>query len=456
MEDEREWVERPLVGTETVTPEDWFARGKALRDKVPASVHDHAAAGSGRPEVAAFFAQSNEGRLPELAELRRERMLASPFTFYRGAAGLMAADLAGTPVSGLSAQLCGDAHAANFGLYGTPDGQIVMDINDFDESVPGPWEWDLKRLAASLVLAGREGGISESACREAAEDSVKGYRRTIRGLAELPFLRAWNALPDKSVLDKARAHDLIDNFAEAAKKAQKNTSARVVAKWTRRIEDHETGKRHHRFVEDPPVLTHVDNATAEAVLAGLVSYVDTLRESRRTLISRYRVSDVAFRVVGTGSVGLRNYVALLHGNSDEDLVLQVKQAQPSALARYLDLPVPEHEGRRIVEGARLVQAETDVLLGWTTIDGVPYIVRQFRNLKGDIDPAGLGKDDLDDYGRLAGALLARAHTRSLHPQLLAGYFEDDEDLDEAIGRYALRYADQTEADHAAFALRHRK
>ncbi|RSN22975.1 DUF2252 domain-containing protein [Streptomyces sp. WAC 05977] len=451
MGDEREWVERPLVGTESVSPEDWFARGKALRDEAPSSAHDHAAAGEKRPSVAEFFARTNEGRLPELVELRRERMLASPFTFYRGAAGLMAADLAGSPSSGLTAQLCGDAHAANFGLYGTPEGQIVMDINDFDESVPGPWEWDLKRLAASLVLAGREGGIGESGCREAAEDAVKSYRRTIRGLAELPFLRSWNALPDASVLSKVKAHDLVDDFEEAAEKARKNTSAKVTAKWTRRIDDHETGLERHRFVEDPPVLTHVDDATAEAIVAGLVSYVDTLRESRRTLVSRYRVSDVAFRVVGTGSVGLRSYVALLHGNSGEDLVLQVKQAVPSALAPFLGLPAPEHEGRRIVEGARLVQAETDILLGWTTIDGLPYIVRQFRNLKGDIDPAELKKDHLDDYGRLAGALLARAHTRSLHPRLLAGYFEDDEDLDEAIGAYAVRYADQTEADFAAFA-----
>lgn len=451
MGDEREWVERPLVGTETVTPEDWFARGKALRGEAPSSAHDHAAAGPDRPDVAEFFARSNEGRLPELVELRRERMLASPFTFYRGAAGLMAADLAGTPVSGLTAQICGDAHAANFGLYGTPEGQIVMDINDFDESVPGPWEWDLKRLAASLVLAGREGGIGEAGCREAAEDAVKSYRRTIRGLAELPFLRAWNALPNASVLSTVKAHDLLDDFEEAAEKARKNTSAKVTAKWTKRIDDHETGLEHHRFVEDPPVLTHVDDATADAVVTGLVSYVDSLRESRRTLISRYRVSDVAFRVVGTGSVGLRSYVALLHGNSGEDVVLQVKQAIPSTLAPHLGLAAPEHEGRRIVEGARLVQAETDILLGWTTIDGVPYIVRQFRNLKGDIDPAELKKDHLDDYGRLAGALLARAHTRSLHPQTLAGYFEDDEDLDEAIGAYAVRYADQTEADHAAFA-----
>ncbi|SDY34413.1 Uncharacterized conserved protein, DUF2252 family [Amycolatopsis xylanica] len=439
---------RALLGSEGVDPEELFDRGRALRDATPAKSHDHDAAGSGRPDALDFVETSNSGRLPELIDLRLERMTASPFAFFRGAAGLMAADLAGTPSSGLNAQLCGDAHAANFGLYGTPDGQIVMDINDFDETVPGPWEWDLKRLAASLVLAGREGGVGESRCAEAAEDAVKSYRRTIRGLAGLPYLRSWNALPDASVLSKVKAHDLIDDFEEAAEKARKNTSAKVAAKWTRRIDDHTTGMKRNRFVEDPPVLRHVDDAVAEAVFGGLVTYVDTLRSSRRNLITRYRVSDVAFRVVGTGSVGLRSYVVLLHGNEDEDLVLQVKEARPSALAPFLDIPAREHEGERIVEGARLVQAETDILLGWTTIGGRPFIVRQFRNLKGDIDPSALNAGHLDDYGRLAGALLARAHTRSLHPQLLAGYFDDDDDLDEAIGRFAVRYADQTEADHA--------
>ncbi|WP_328608061.1 DUF2252 domain-containing protein [Amycolatopsis sp. NBC_00345] len=445
-----DWVERPLVGTTSVEPAELYARGKRLRDSAPVTAHDHAAAAPDRPGAQEYFAASNAGRLPELVELRRERMAASPFTFFRGAAGLMAADLAGTPSSGLAAQLCGDAHAANFGLYGTPEGRIVMDINDFDETVPGPWEWDLKRLAASLVLAGREGGIGDAGCREAAEDAVKSYRRTIRALAELPYLQSWNALPDASVLSKARADELIDDFADAEKKARRNTSAKVVAKWTQQVDDHETGLARHRFVEDPPVLTHVDDATAAAVAGGLVSYVDTLRESRRTLAARYRIADVAFRVVGTGSVGLRSYVVLLHGNDEEDLVLQVKQARPSALAAHLGVPAPEHEGRRIVDGARLVQAESDILLGWTTIDGVPFIVRQFRNLKGAIDPAALRENHLDDYGRLAGALLARAHTRSLHPQLLAGYFADDEHLDEAIGAYAVRYADQTEADHAEF------
>jgi uncharacterized protein (DUF2252 family) len=432
-----------------VEADDVLARGKVLRTVVPSDAHDHGAAGVRRPDVADFIEAGNQGRLPHLVGLRIGRMIASPFAFFRGAAGLMAADLADSPVNGLTAQLCGDAHAANFGLYGTSDGEIVMDINDFDETLPGPWEWDLKRLAASLVLAGREGGVSEGACIDAAEDAVKSYRRTIRDLAEIPFMTSWNALPDKSAVERAKADELLDDFDSAARKARRNTSAKVAAKWTEHLEDHETGIRKRRFVEDPPILTRVDSSVAESVTDGLELYVGSLRESRRNLIMRYAVSDVAFRIVGTGSVGLRSYVALLLGNGDEALVLQLKQAQPSALSPYLRTAAQKHEGKRIVHGARLVQAESDVLLGWTTIDGLPFIVRQFRNLKGDIDPTALGADHLDDYGRLAGALLARAHTRSLDPRLLAGYFEGDDKLDEMIGRYAARYADRTEADHAA-------
>lgn len=430
-----------------VSTDDIVARGKAMRDATPPTSHDHEATSGRRPEVLAYIEASNAGRLPRLLPLRHSRMAASPFAFYRGAAGLMAADLAGTPSSGMHAQLCGDAHAANFGLYGSPNGEIVMDINDFDETAPGPWEWDLKRLATSLVLAGREGDVSEKKCLKAAEDVVKSYRRTVRELAEVPFLRSWNALPDSSIVERAKADELIDDFEKAAKKARKNTSAKIAAQRTEEY-SHTPGESDWRFVEDPPKRTHVDDATADAVIAGLESYVDTLRESRRNLITRYSVSDVAFRVVGTGSVGRRGYIALLRGNGEEALVLQLKEACPSALTDVLEPEPWDHEGHRIVHGARLVQAATDILLGWTTIDGRPFIVRQFRNMKGDIDPTGLDGGHLDDYGRLAGALLARAHTRSLDPRLLAGYFADDSDMDEAVGRYAVRYADRTEADHA--------
>ncbi|WP_024803071.1 DUF2252 domain-containing protein [Nocardia sp. BMG51109] len=427
---------------EWLDSDEAYARGRALQEDDDHREHRDLALPDDRPAIVEFVQASNAGRMPELIPLRIGRMLESPFAFYRGSAALMAGDLAATPSSGLTAQLCGDAHAANFGLYGTADGRIVMDINDFDETAPGPWEWDLKRLVASLVLAGREAGVSENRCEEAAHDAARSYRRTIDHLARLPFLESWTALGDESIIDRAEADALLDDFAKASKKAKKNTSEKVAAKSTKVEESH------WRFVADPPVLTEVSGEVAAEVTDALDGYVETLRESRAHLIKRYAACDVAFRVVGTGSVGLRNYLILLRGNGDEALVLQAKQARPTALREALGLaPVP-HDGRRIVEGARLVQAETDILLGWATIGEHPYIVRQFRNRKGSIDVTELEGNDLDDYGRLAGALLARAHSRSIDPRVLAGYCEDGDRMDSAYARYALAYADRTEADHA--------
>ncbi|MFR9753519.1 DUF2252 domain-containing protein [Nocardia sp. 004] len=437
-----------------VPAEQVRAKGRALRQRVPVDTRDRAATGGHRPDVLDFVEASNAGRLAHLIPLRIGRMITSPFAFYRGTAGLMGADLANGPNSGLTAQLCGDAHAANFGLYGTARGEIIMDINDFDETIAGPWEWDLERLAASLVLAGRTAGASEDDCRTAARDAARSYRLAVDALATMPFMESWNALPDKSVIARTQAEGLIDDFEKAAEKARKNTSAKVVAKWTEHLEDHETGIREHRFVSDPPILTAVDEQVAERVISGLERYAETLRESRRNLLDRFAVSDIAFRIVGTGSVGLHTYVALLHGNEGESLVLQVKQANSAALAPYLPAQLVRHEGERIVRGTRLVQSDTDILLGWTSLspadDGIelPFIVRQFRNFKGKIDPTELPASDLDDYGRLAGALLARAHSRSLDPRLPAGYLDGDERFDEAVAAFAVRYADRAEADHA--------
>jgi uncharacterized protein (DUF2252 family) len=423
--------------------------GHGLRERVAPEEHARHAVAAERPGVVEFVEAGNQGRLPELVGLRVARMVASPFGFLRGSAGLMGVDLAGGPITGVNAQLCGDAHAANFGLYGTADGRIVMDINDFDDTVPGPWEWDLKRLAASLVVAGRVGGVSEKACLRAARDAARAYRRGLAHLAAEPFLQSWTALGDESVIGRAQADALTDDFAAAAKKAVGNTSARVAERVTHRSDEHGW-----RFVPDPPLLSAVDDQTRDEVLAGLARYPGTLRESRRELIARYDPLDVAFRVVGTGSVGLRSYVVLLHGNGDEALILQVKQAQPPSLGGVLGLEPAAHDGQRIVDGARLVQADSDILLGWTTIGGRSYIVRQFRNRKADIDAAALGGDHLDDYGRLAGTLLARAHTRSTDPRVLDGYCSWEpgdphgKAFDKAIGRFAVAYADQTERDHA--------
>lgn len=430
------------------SPGDWLdpdearAAGRTLRRRAQAGSGPVRTVPPGRSRVVDYLDATNRDRLPELVPERMRRMAASPFSFLRGAAGLMAGDLAAGPVSGLTAQLCGDAHAANFGLYGGGHGQIVMDINDFDETIMGPWEWDLKRLTVSLVLAGREGGVPEKRCVTAARHAARAYRRSVADLAGLPFLDSWAALGDRAALTRARAGALQDDFAAAAARAAKNTSARVAAKWT-----HTSADGWH-FVADPPLLGPVDQRTHSLVIDGLAGYVPTLHHSRQHLIARYRVCDVAMRVVGTGSVGFRSYLVLLRGNGDKALVLQVKQARPSALAPFLAAAPWAHEGERIVHGARLVQADTDVLLGWTTIDNRPFVVRQFRNRKGMIDPALLPGDHLDDYGRLAGSLLARAHVRSTDPRVLDGYCQDGDDLDEAIAAYAVDYADQTERDHA--------
>ncbi|MFJ6727666.1 DUF2252 domain-containing protein [Streptomyces sp. NPDC091281] len=423
--------------------------GKALRARVPRSEHALLDLDGARPDAVTAVEESNRGRIPELTPIRVGRMAATPFAFLRGSAGLMAHDLARTPATRILAQICGDAHAANFGLYGDARGRLVIDLNDFDETVLGPWEWDLKRLAASLVLAGREAGADEDTCRRAAYDTVGAYRRTMRLLAKLPVLDAWNAIADEELVSHTDAHDLLGTLERVAEKARANTSGRFAARST---ETTEHGGR--RFVDAPPVLRRVLDAEAAAVAASLEEYLTTLSEDRLPLLARHAVHDVAFRIVGTGSVGTRSYVVLLLDHRGEPLVLQVKEARDSALVPHLvsagfDPPAAEHQGRRVVLGQKRMQVVSDILLGWTTVDGRPYQVRQFRNRKGSVDPAALSADQVDDYGRMTGALLARAHSHSADPRLVAGYCGKNDELDEAIASFAVAYADRTEADHAA-------
>ncbi|MFE0699447.1 DUF2252 domain-containing protein [Streptomyces sp. NPDC058872] len=426
-------------------------RGKLLRERVPRSSHARSVMAADRPDAVRAVEESSRGRVPELAPIRVGRMAASPFAFLRGSAGLMAQDLAGTPVTGIAAQICGDAHAANFGLYGDARGRLVIDLNDFDETVVGPWEWDLKRLATSLVLAGRETGAGEDVCRAAAFDAAGAYRHTMRLLARMPALDAWNAIADEELVSHADAHDLIGTLERVSAKARKNTSARFAARSTEALTDAEGGGR--RFVDAPPVLRRVPAAEAAAVASSLGAYLETVAEDRLPLLARYAVHDVAFRVVGTGSVGTRSYVVLLLDHRGEPLVLQVKEARPSVLLPHLPAagfaaPDAGHEGRRVVLGQKRMQVVSDILLGWTTVEGRPFQVRQFRNRKGSVDPAALTAAELDDYGRMTGALLARAHAHSADPRLISGYCGKNEELDEAVASFAVAYADRTTADHA--------
>ncbi|GAA2245257.1 DUF2252 domain-containing protein [Kitasatospora cystarginea] len=424
-------------------------RGRRLREQVPREAHARLTLPEDRPSVARAVEEGNAGRLPELVPIRVGRMSASPFAFLRGAAGLMACDLAAGPASGVLAQLCGDAHAANFGLYGDATGRLVMDINDFDETVPGPWEWDLKRLATSLVLAGRQAGTDEPTCRRAAFDTVRSYRRTMRLLARLPAQDAWNAVADDRLVTFADAHELTDVLDGVGAKALRNTSAKFAAESTVRGRDGQW-----RFTAAPPVLSEVSDTRAAEVANSLAEYLETVPVELHPLLARYSVHDVAFRVVGTGSVGTRSYVVLLLDRREEPLVLQVKEARPSALLPHLaraGYPVSAagHEGRRVVLGQKRMQVVSDILMGWTTVNGLPYQVRQFRNRKGSVDPAVLLPEQLDDYGRLTGALLARAHAHTADAAVIAGYCGKSEALDEAMAAFAVAYADQSEADHAA-------
>ncbi|MFD9069609.1 MULTISPECIES: DUF2252 domain-containing protein [Streptomyces] len=430
--------------------------GKALRTRTPRSAHAEFTVDEHRPDPVTVIEETNRGRLAELTPLRVGRMAATPFAFLRGSAGLMAHDLARTPLTGIGAQICGDAHAANFGLYGDARGGLIIDLNDFDETVHGPWEWDVKRLATSLVLAGREAGATEDTCKEAAYDAVGAYRRTMRLLAKLPVLDAWNAIADEELVSHTDARDLLGTLDRVSEKARQNTSARFAAKSTEPVPDAEAPAGHatpRRFVDAPPVLRRTPDAEAAAVAAALGEYRTTLPEDRLPLLARYSIQDVAFRVVGTGSVGLRSYVVLLLDHRGEPLVLQVKEAGPSALLPHLPAagfkePAGEHEGRRVVLGQKRMQVVSDFLLGWTTISGRPFQVRQFRNRKGSVDPAALAADQLDDYGRMTGALLARAHAHSADPRLISGYCGKNDELDEAMAAFAVAYADRTEADHA--------
>ncbi|HSP37140.1 MAG TPA: DUF2252 domain-containing protein [Frankiaceae bacterium] len=378
--------------------------------------------------------------------LRWTRMLESPFAYLRGAASVMAHDLAGSPTSGLSAQICGDAHVANFGLFASRERQQVIDVNDFDESLVGPWEFDVKRLAASIVVAGRVAGIKDKACRAAVADAVRVYREVVHTLADMPVLASWSASLEGHLSRHIGMDDLKPVLKAVYGKARKNTSVRAAE---RMASKHKDGG--WRFNTEPPELTRLPESESAVVLAALEEYATTLPATRQALLRRFEPVDVALRVGGLGSIGLRTYAVLLHGNgADDPMVLQVKESRVPAIARWIGTGEPErHQGERTVAAQQLMQTASDPMLGWTRIEGRDYLVRQFRDMKGSVDATRLKKGQIDDYGRLVGALLARAHCRGLDPRLLSGYLGNGEQLDAAMIEFALGYADQTERDHAA-------
>ncbi len=420
------------------SPKLRYAHGQALRKRVARGVHARWQPAKNRKSPLDLLAASMEGRLPSLQKIKYERMVASPFGFFRGAVPVMAADLAALPHSGIVNQICGDAHVLNLGAYGAPDGRLVFDINDFDESMRAPFEWDVKRLAASLVLAGREAGAKNKACNEAVLAFIASYRKLTHTLADLPILE----------LAHYQVHRMtrVQPVSEALQKAQTATPQVTVDKLTIPAGRKKSGLRH--FKNEPPLLKRLTGSEAKSILAVLPEYGANLLPERRHFLAMYRPIDVGFKVVGTGSVGLRDYIVYFEGNGPDDpLFLQIKEEVDSAWAPYFgDKKAPRHGGQRAAEGQRAMQFLSDPFLGWTTIDKRNYLVRQLNDHKAAISLDALKGAGLSEYAELCGELLARGHARSGDAQVLSGYLGTSDKFDEAIAEFAEAYADQTEKD----------
>ena len=423
-----------------------FAMGKALRKRVPRSLLGRWEAPADRPDPVTLIQQSHQGRLPELIPIRVSRMVASPYGFLRGTAIVMAEDTAGLPATGITPVVCGDAHLGNFGFYGSPEGELVLDLNDFDEAHPGCWEWDLRRLVASIWVAGRENAATEEQCATAVASCVSAYRDEVVFLADQPLLmRSYNRLDVERLHETATEKSLRAEIARSAKRARTRTSDRAVPRFTR---EHE-GRR--QIVDEPPLITHLTSRDWELVAEGLDDYLETLAPHWRRMIGGYTLVDVAQKVVGVGSVGLRAYVALLEGSSPDDVVfLQLKQARRSVLARHVhgESAWHAHQGQRVVEYQQALQTVSDPLLGWTTVDDRQYYVRQFRNRKGTIPLDAIDAAALVDYAGIVGHLLAKGHARTSGASMIAGYAGRSDRLAAAMTVFARAYADQTEADHS--------
>jgi uncharacterized protein (DUF2252 family) len=407
------------------------AAGRAARRRFPRN-----AVGDWEPsadrDVMGVVHGVERGRTRNLIPIRRQRMAASPFTFFRGAAVVMARDLAARPNSGLAVQICGDAHVLNMGAYSSPEGHLVFDINDFDETTRAPFEWDLLRFATSLVLAGREAGDSDRNSAGAASAFVHSYRLSMAAFSRMPFLDL--------------LHFNVNRIASAGpvdrvlRKAERATPAALMKKLTRK----------GNFRHEPPLLRRLSRAEAAKVIAALPDYERTLSPDRRFALGHYRPVDVAFRVSGTGSIGLRDFVVLLAGTSaGDDLFLQIKEESLSCYAPFAPSDTA-HNGQRAAEGQRLVQRASDPLLGWTSIEGKDYLVRQLNDHKAGIEPEDLKGKSLMRYAVVAGTVLARGHARTGEAAAIRAYCGRTGRLDRAIGRFARAYADQTAADHALF------
>ena len=426
---------------------DRYQIGRELRRQVPRSSLGKWSADRGRRDPVQLIIKSHDGRLDWLVPVRVGRMTATPYGFLRGAAVVMADDAARLPSTGITPVICGDAHLGNFGFYASPERDLVIDLNDFDEAHPGGWEWDLRRLVASIWVAGRQNGASEQRCESAVLRCVAGYRAEVGDLASMPLLaRSYQRIDVGHLQQSVTGRSLRAEIKRAAAQARRRTSDRALPRFT----SERDGQR--RIAEDPPLLTRINYAEADQLARGLDEYLVTLAPHWRRALGGYTLIDIAHKVVGVGSVGLRAYVALLEGSSPDDvLFLQLKQARRSVLARHVhgDSAWHAHQGQRVVEYQQALQTVSDPLLGWTTVGRHQYYVRQFRNMKGSVAVDSIDAAALAGYAAVVGHLLAKGHARTSGASMIVGYAGSSDRLDIALARFARLYADQTEADHAA-------
>ncbi|WP_020696564.1 DUF2252 domain-containing protein [Reyranella massiliensis] len=442
---------RTASAPEFLGPAERRTRGKVLREAVPRSAHGEWKRPHNRPDPIDALKESNVGRQEQLVPIRFGRMMQSPFAFYRGSAAVMAADLASTPASGIRVQVCGDAHLSNFGGFATPERRVIFDINDFDETLPGPWEWDIKRLTTSFVLAGRHIRLSEADSMRAVRAAAQSYRERMADYAQMRALDVWyDTIDVDRFLKETDSPETRERVQERVKKTwEKNTPEFLFPKFVEHKGSTPT------IADDPPLIFHPTADIAPGLESGyregFASYRESLSEHVRTLFDRYQFCDLAMKVVGVGSVGTQCAIALLMASDDDPVFLQIKEANASVLEPYVGRSRHANHGERVVVGQRLMQSASDLLLGWGKgANQRDFYVRQLRDMKMSAILEDFSAADMRAYGRVCGWALARAHARSGDAAMIAGYMGSSEVFDDALCDFAVEYADQTERDYKGF------
>jgi uncharacterized protein (DUF2252 family) len=441
---------------EVLTPDEWRSRGREQRRLTARSSHAQWAPPADRPDPVAVLEEQAKTRVPDLIPIRYGRMAASPFAYFRGAAAPMAWDLAHTPTTDIRVQACGDAHLLNFGMFAAPDRRLVFDVNDFDETLPAPFDWDVKRLAASFAVAARDNGFPDREAHTAARLAVRSYRTEVANYARMRFLKVWYSRIDidevSRLFDSLQPKKAVQRRHRDIANAHRRTSLKAFLKMCDQVEGQYRIRPSHPVIVRFPVERYP--GILEELRHAVAQYQETLEEDRREVLRRYYFGDFARKVVGVGSVGTEAFVMLLLGDrEDEPLFLQLKEAQESVLAPFAGESQYKHQGERVVRGQRLTQAAADPFLGWTSgivTSGTAiksYYVRQLRDMKGSMSVPLMDPSQLNYYGRLCGWALARAHARTGRATVISGYLGASEDFDHAIADFALAYADQNEQDY---------